>query len=195
MTGLRALAALATCVIAIATTAQAHPQISVPPGFCAVSSLPDAAVLVSSPAEVVVRYADCRELAAKKAGRQRTIETFGQAVLRTSIDIGATPVTRASVPLEELRPRLPELVKSLRAGEAAVLGVIENTKDLSVAATIKRPETGSSATLHFVVTTEVPGMTVKRELVLPYRNDDTLRYMLASLRATAIADRIALSYF
>ena len=65
-------------------------------------------------------------------------------------------------------------------------------RSVLMTAELVRFEGRAGAHLHVTAVSQGRGGRLRRSLVLPYRDGDTLRYMLASLRASLAADQIAL---
>ncbi|MCI4660424.1 MAG: hypothetical protein MRY63_01200 [Neomegalonema sp.] len=181
-------------LIALVSTSYAAPVAVLQPGFCQAAPSEVRSFASDTNAESVEYFANCAELAALRAKRRDTLETFGSvSILR---DRAAQPVLAAvsqDAGAQDLDVNVRAMAAALTTGKMTALGLAQKGENIRVSAYLVTSEHDGSPRVRMIALTALPGLVVRRQLEMPYKNGDTLRYALASLHASAIADQIALA--
>lgn len=210
--------ALAACFVALGGAAQlasaADATQLLAPGFCPVGPTVGATEIAQGATGVLIRFAACEEVgrgggAETYRHRGRVVRLGGVSVLETgdagNRDDGPISV-KTDMELDSLgaqrwrdlntvwgRRAIEDEAAALGPGDSANLGVLEADARFQLSAELTRDPDRGEVEVRMRATSTWPDQVIMRELVMPYDSADTLRFMRASLRASAAADRILLS--
>ncbi|MEO0719137.1 MAG: hypothetical protein AAFZ06_09700 [Pseudomonadota bacterium] len=189
---------------AFAGVASAQSVQSVAPGFCELREpdvkLPPAVIGDNA----VLRFVSCAELAEWRTGDRTSFDTFGAVSIDAeALSLGETlgqalgpdaaaGMARTNLSAADIDRQLDILAAALIEGERAYLGALDHGESIRMTAEFVRFEGAAHVHMLMTATLDSQGRKIRRVLVLPYSDGDTLRYMLASLRASAAADQIAM---
>lgn len=192
MKAIRLVAAMICAGFASGASADGSARM-VAPGFCEL----DGSAAASLPADIVgaaplVRFASCEELAAWERGERSTFDTFGAVEPLTETGAAQIDGPLRDFTADDVDRQIAIIAAALTEGDRAHLGALDSGGSARLTAQLIRFENAERPHLHVSAVSSGPDGALRRVLVLPYEDGDTLRYMLASMRASLAADRIAM---